>query len=109
MAVVLTDKAKAMIEEIANETGEHYSVRLLVRGGGCSGTSPDMYFSDEVRELDDVFDFDGIQVIIDQFSHSLLGDFTLEYIDTPMNQGFKFLTDSSSRSSCGCGSSIGII
>jgi iron-sulfur cluster assembly protein len=109
MTVNLTDLAKSKIEEIANECGEPYSVRLKLIGGGCASMSQDMVFSDLIGELDDVFEFDGIRVIIDQFSHSLLGDFTLDFVDTSMSQGFKFLTDPKTHTSCGCGNSTGLI
>jgi len=110
MSVILTEKARLKIEEIANECGEPYSVRVVLRGGGCAGVEQDLYFTDHVAELDEVFEFEGVSVIIDQFSLSLLGDFTLEYSDAdPMNEGFKFLTDTTTRSSCGCGKSMGIV
>jgi iron-sulfur cluster assembly protein len=105
----ITEVARLKIEEIANETGERYSVRLSVKGGGCSGLYQDMYYTELVGDLDNVYEVEGVQIIIDQFSHSYLGDFTLDFIDTPMNSGFKFLVDKQSRNSCGCGSSIGIV
>jgi iron-sulfur cluster assembly accessory protein len=103
MTVQLTPRAKEMIETLSNEMGiGHYSIRLLTKGGGCSGLKQDAYFDEIVGDLDDVFTFDGIQVVIDQISHSLLGTFTLDFIDTPFNSGFKFILDNASRTSCGC-------
>jgi iron-sulfur cluster assembly accessory protein len=110
MTVNLTDLAKSKLEEISNEAGiGHYSIRCKVLGGGCAGVSHDVNFDELVGELDDVIEFDGITVIIDPFSHSLLGDFTLDFVDTPMSQGFKFLTNASTHASCGCGNSTGLI
>jgi len=111
MTVILTDLAKQKIEEISNEGGiGHYQIRCKVLGSGCAGLSHDIIFDDLVGELDDVFEFDGIKVVIDQFSHSYLGDFTLDFIDTPMNQGFKFLIgNTTTHTSCGCGKSFSVI
>ena len=90
MTIILTDKAREKLEEIANECGEPYSVRLKLLGSGCAGLSQDMVFSDQIGDLDDVVEFDGVQIIIDPFSRDLLGDFTLEYIDEVITQGFKW-------------------
>jgi iron-sulfur cluster assembly accessory protein len=108
--ITLTDKAREKVEEISNSEGTgYYSLRILMRPGGCAGLSSDMYLDDRVGELDDTIDFEGVQVIIDPFSRDILGDFTLEYIDEVMTQGFKFIVDGETRTSCGCGNSTGIV
>ncbi len=112
MTVQLTDKAKEMIEKLADECGTGgYTVRCLTRGGGCSGLTNDLYYLEEemITELDDVFEFDGVKVVVDQFSQGYLGDFTLDFIDTPMNSGFKFVLDKQATTSCGCGSSFNVV
>jgi iron-sulfur cluster assembly protein len=108
--ITLSSKAKEMIETLSNEMGiGHYSLRVKMLAGGCAGMTQDIDFNDFIGALDEVIEFDGIKLIIDPFSRDLLGDFTLDFIDTPMNSGFKFLTSKITHTSCGCGSSIGLV
>lgn len=83
------------------------SLRLGVRGGGCSGVSYAIEFSDKVRDRDHKFDFDGLQVIVDPKSLVYLRGAVLDYEIKLMQHGFRFLNPNE-KSGCGCGESFQI-
>jgi iron-sulfur cluster assembly protein len=106
--VRLTKKAIEMAKQALQKRGTpDASLRLGVRGGGCSGVSYAIQFSDKVRERDHVFDFDGLRVIVDPKSLVYLRGSVLDYEVKLMQHGFKFLNPNE-KSGCGCGESFSI-
>jgi iron-sulfur cluster assembly protein len=89
-------------EGVSSEEG---GLRLGVIGGGCSGLSYSIKFDTKPRELDRIYNFDGVRVFIDPKSFLYLHGMTLDYEETLMRQGFNFINPNSTRS-CGCGSSF---
>lgn len=84
------------------------SFRIGIKGGGCSGFSYHLAFEDDSpREKDLVFNFDGLQVIVDKKSLVYLNGTTLEWEDTLVRKGFLF-KNPNVKTSCGCGSSFSV-
>jgi iron-sulfur cluster assembly protein len=82
------------------------AIRLGVRGGGCSGFHYVIEFSDDPpRSRDIVSEHDGVTFYIDKKSLLYLGGSTLDYTNSMMFQGFKFLNPQEA-SQCGCGHSF---
>ena len=106
--VRLTPKAIAMAKAALVKRGTpNASLRLGVRGGGCSGVSYAIEFSDKVRDRDNVYDFDGLRVIVDPKSLVYLRGAVLDYEVKLMQHGFKFLNPNE-KAGCGCGESFSI-
>jgi iron-sulfur cluster assembly protein len=104
----LTKKAIQMAKQALLKRGTpDASLRLGVRGGGCSGVSYAIQFSDKVRERDHVYDFDGLRVIVDPKSLVYLRGSVLDYEVKLMQHGFKFVNPNE-KSGCGCGESFSI-
>jgi iron-sulfur cluster assembly protein len=82
-------------------------LRLGVRGGGCSGVSYAIEFSDKSRERDHVFEFDGLRVLVDPKSLVYLRGSVLDYEVKLMQHGFKFVNPNE-KAGCGCGESFSI-
>ena len=81
-------------------------LRLGVKGGGCSGFSYVLQFEDNPpRTRDKVFQYHGINVVVDSKSLVLLDGCTLEWEKTLIKSGFKF-NNPNEKSSCGCGHSF---
>ncbi len=80
-------------------------LRLGVLGGGCSGLSYSIRFDTQPRERDRVYQFDDVRIFVDPKSFLYLHGMTLDYEETLIKQGFKFVNPNSSRS-CSCGSSF---
>ena len=110
--ITVTPKAVEMIEkQIAKRGKPNTALRLGIRGGGCSGFSYVIEFHDgEPRAKDHVFDFvaeDGtpVRVVVDKKSLVYLAGTTLDWEQTLLQQGFKFLNPNE-KTSCGCGHSF---
>jgi len=104
--VRLTPKAIEMAKQALVKRGTpDASLRLGVRGGGCSGVSYAIEFSDKVRNRDNVYDFDGLRVVVDPKSLVYLRGAALDYEIQMMQHGFKF-KNPNEKSSCGCGESF---
>ena len=106
--VTITEKAQAEIraifahEERAGEVG----LRLAVIGGGCSGLSYEMEFS-ERRSDDTVIDYEGFEVLLDPKSTIYLKGITLYFQDGLQGRGFVFANPNATNT-CGCGESFGV-
>ena len=104
--IVLTPKAVEMAKKALERRGTPSAgLRLGVRGGGCSGVSYAIEFSDKVRPQDHVFEFDGLKVIVDPKSLVYLRGSVLDYEVKLMEHGFKF-RNPNMKSGCGCGESF---
>jgi iron-sulfur cluster assembly protein len=110
--VVVTPKAVEAIRRQMQKRGTmEASLRLGIRGGGCSGFSYVIEFHDGAPNARDrVFDYtseDGtkVRVVVDPKSLLYLNGTTLEWEVTLMNQGFKFVNPNE-KTSCGCGHSF---
>jgi iron-sulfur cluster assembly protein len=89
------------------------SLRLGLRGGGCSGFTYVIEFHDgPPRARDQVLDLtagDGskVRVVVDPKSMLYLAGTVLEWEQTLMRQGFKFVNPNE-KAGCGCGSSFSV-
>jgi iron-sulfur cluster assembly protein len=89
------------------------SLRLGLRGGGCSGFTYVIEFHDgPPRARDRVLDLSGsdgskVRVVVDPKSLLYLAGTVLEWEQTLMRQGFKFVNPNE-KTGCGCGSSFSV-
>lgn len=93
-------------KRLAERGTPNAAIRLGVRGGGCSGFSYVIEFSDDPpRDRDSVASADGVTFYVDKKSLVFLNGSTLDYTKTLMFQGFQFLNPQEA-SKCGCGHSF---
>ncbi len=87
--------------------GQDLCLRVGVRQGGCSGMSYTMDFEDaaNIREDDEVFDYEGFKVVSDPKSMLYLYGLMLDYSDAMIGGGFQF-TNPNADQTCGCGKSF---
>jgi iron-sulfur cluster assembly protein len=105
--VTITDAAVEYAKKrLAQRGTPDAAIRLGVRGGGCSGFSYVIEFSDEPeRERDLVFDAGGVRFYVDKKSFVYLAGSALDFEKTLVFQGFKF-KNPQEASRCGCGHSF---
>lgn len=104
----ITEKAIVQIKTIASEenpTGTK-GLRLAVSGGGCSGLSYKIEFSDQ-KEKDNVLQFGDVKVLIDPKSVIYLKGITLDFKDGLNGKGFVF-DNPNAKNTCGCGESFSL-
>ena len=61
----------------------------------------------QTNDSDEVVDFDGLKVAVDQMSSMYLEGVEIDYIETLEGAGFKF-NNPNVKSTCGCGSSFSV-
>lgn len=107
--ILLSDTALRHVKALQQQQGDKaLCLRVGVRQGGCSGMSYTMDFEDpnNVNEHDEVYDYDGFQVICDKKSLLYLYGLMLDYSDALIGGGFQFTNPNASQT-CGCGKSFG--
>ncbi|MFV5214104.1 iron-sulfur cluster assembly protein IscA [Azonexus caeni] len=107
MAITLSDKAAKHVAGFLEKRGKGIGLRLGVRTSGCSGMAYKLEFVDEINEDDQVFDSNGVKVIVDARSLPYLDGMELDYAREGLNEGFKF-NNPNVKDQCGCGESFNV-
>ncbi|QDH77588.1 iron-sulfur cluster assembly accessory protein [Echinicola soli] len=107
--IIVSDQAKERIKELRQEEGrtENENIRVSVKGGGCSGLMYDLGFDESITDSDQVFEDQGVKIVVDKKSLLYLAGTTLEFSDGLNGKGFQFVNPNASRT-CGCGESFSI-
>jgi len=102
----LTEVAASKVKEIMSQQNPApAALRVAVVGGGCSGFSYHMAFDNQENPSDNVYEYEGVKVYVDQMSEMYLDGVQIDYIETLEGAGFKF-NNPNVKSTCGCGSSF---
>lgn len=106
--VTLTPVAVEKVKEIMNQqTPLPTGLRVAVIGGGCSGFSYHMAFETASTDSDNVYQYNGLTLMVDQMSEMYLDGSEIDYVESLEGAGFKF-NNPNVRSTCGCGSSFSV-
>lgn len=105
----ITEKAKSRIQELRTEEGHSvdHNIRVSVQGGGCSGLMYNLNFDDSTHDSDQIFEDNGIKILVDKKSLLYLLGTTLDFSDGLNGKGFQFINPNASRT-CGCGESFAV-
>jgi iron-sulfur cluster assembly protein len=105
----LTERAIKEIRRIVADQNlpENTALRVGVKGGGCSGFSYTLGFDDQVGEIDQVTEVEGVKVVCDPKSFLYLNGTEIDFEDNLMGRGFKFGNPNAAKS-CGCGESFSV-
>ncbi len=105
--LVVSDKASEKMLSILNEQGrDAEGIRVAVVGGGCSGLSYKIEFSQK-KENDNVLDFQKFKIFIDPKSSIYLSGVHIDFSDGLNGKGFIFKNPNASNT-CGCGESFSL-
>ena len=98
-----TQQVKRLIEQ---EQKPNMSLRIGVKGGGCSGMTYVLSIDEaSPKQYDSVFEQDGIKVLVDAKSQLYLDGTMIDYNSNLMGGGFEF-QNPLAKKSCGCGTSF---
>ena len=100
--VKFTASAKEYLKE---GVVEEEIIRVAVVGGGCSGFTYTLAFTQDVDEEDIQLDIPGVKVYIDPHSADILKNTTVDYQSGLQQHGFVF-RNPDANSTCGCGMSF---
>ena len=107
MPITMTETAAKHIDSHLAKRGKGLGVRLGVRTSGCSGMAYVLEFVDDVSEGDQLFEDQGIKIIVDEKSMLYLDGTQLDFVKEGLNEGFKF-ENPNVASECGCGESFNV-
>lgn len=104
--VTLTDGAAQQLHLIREQENipADYSLRIGVKGGGCSGFSYVLGF-DQSQPNDDTFEINGVRVIMNKAHAIYLLGMEIDFVSGLDNRGFTF-NNPNATSTCGCGTSF---
>jgi iron-sulfur cluster assembly protein len=103
--VTLTEiAAKKVVEFLSTQENEGAGLRVAVKGGGCSGFQYQLAL-DESRDGDEVFDFEGIRIYVDEQSLRYVDGSVVDFTESLMGSGFQ-VNNPNVVAACGCGSSF---
>lgn len=107
MSVTLTDRAAEHVRNYLKDESDAEGLRLAVRSTGCSGYMYVVETADAVRDIDTVFESNGIQLVIDAESLKYLDGTKVDFAREGLNEGFKF-DNPNVKETCGCGESFSL-
>ena len=103
--VTLTEIATEKVSQfLAGHEQPEAGLRVAVKGGGCSGFQYQLAL-DEKRDGDQVFDHEGIRILVDEQSLRYVDGSTVDYTESLMGAGFQ-VNNPNVVAACGCGSSF---
>ena len=102
--VRVTDRAAKRIAQILKSEAAGATLRVSVKGGGCSGFQ--YAFDIDQPAADDLtVSRDGVTVLIDAVSLPFLTGSEIDFVDDLMGQSFR-IQNPNAVASCGCGTSF---
>ncbi|MER2191468.1 MAG: iron-sulfur cluster assembly accessory protein [Solibacillus sp.] len=104
--IILTEAASFQVKEMmAQNEEEHASLRVAVKGGGCSGLSYGMAFDQTVNDDDFVDEQHGIRIVVSKEDAAILVNTKIDFKQSLMGGGFT-IDNPNALASCGCGTSF---
>ncbi len=97
---------KQILFLMSKKGGDNPSLRIGVKGGGCSGLSYIMNIEEFPTSKDKVFEIEGLSVFIDAKSLQFIDGLELDYTTKNLLEGGWKFTNPNAQRSCGCGTSF---
>lgn len=107
MAITVSDSAALRAKTFLENRGKGLGIRLGVKTTGCSGLAYVLEFVDDLNDDDEVFEDNGVKVIIDGKSLVYLDGTELDFAKEGLNEGFTF-NNPNANGECGCGESFNV-
>lgn len=86
MAITLTNAAAERVRTFLANRGKGIGLRLGIKTSGCSGLAYVLEFVDELDEDDNVFEQDGVKIIVDAKSLVYLDGTELDFVKESLNE-----------------------
>ncbi len=107
MALTMTANAATHVQKALTQRGKGVGLRLGVKTNGCSGMAYVLEFADQLEEQDQVFESNGVKIIVDPKSLVYIDGTELDYVRKGLNEGFEF-KNPNVKDECGCGESFNV-
>jgi iron-sulfur cluster assembly protein len=107
MAVSLTRSAADRVREFLDRRGRGLGLRVGIKKTGCSGYAYVVDYADAVKSDDEVFEDQGVKVIVDRESLKFIDGTEVDFVKQGLNEAFKF-RNPNIKGECGCGESFSV-
>jgi iron-sulfur cluster assembly protein len=107
VGIKVSDAAANRALSFLKNRGSGLGLRLGVKTTGCSGLAYVLEFVDEMNDDDQIFEDNGLKVIIDGKSLVYLDGTQLDFAKEGLNEGFQF-SNPNANGECGCGESFNV-
>ncbi|MGB5325536.1 MAG: iron-sulfur cluster assembly protein IscA [Pseudomonadales bacterium] len=105
MAISMTEKAVQHVRSQLEQRGKGLGIRVGVKTTGCSGMAYVLEFVDEVEASDEVFEQEGVKLVVDPKSLVYIDGTEMDFVKDGLNEGFEF-RNPNAAGECGCGESF---
>ncbi len=105
--IALTERAAKHVKNYFARQNEEINLRVGVKPTGCSGYQYVVEAADKINDTDQLFESNGVKIIVDDQSFKYLSGTELDYVKEGVNQGFRF-NNPNVQATCGCGESFTI-
>ncbi len=105
MTIQITAAARARMQDFLARQPGAVGVRFGIKRTGCSGFGYTVDLADVVAENDEVFDHDGLRLVIDRKALPLVDGTEIDFQRDGLNASFVF-RNPNATGECGCGSSF---
>ena len=107
--ITLSEKAYQKVKQLIEESNydSTYFLNVEVVGGGCSGLSYKMDFTNQSNDDDQIFEHQDLKVVTNKKSLLYLIGTELDYSDGLNGKGFEWNNPQATRT-CGCGESFSL-
>lgn len=105
--VSLTQTAAARVRTYLEQRGHGLGLRVGIKKTGCNGYAYIIDYADSVDADDEIFDQEGVKVIVDRESLKLIDGTEVDFVKQGLNEAFKF-RNPNVKGECGCGESFSV-
>ena len=102
MTPLAAQKARDLIAQKELAEG---ALRVFVVGGGCSGYQYGMALAPEAEPGDTVVESEGVRIVVDAESTTLIGGAEIDFVEDLMKSGFTIYNPNATQA-CACGTSF---
>lgn len=103
------DQLLKLFQQVEDDDIE--AIRIYVSGGGCSGMTYGMTFTDQQTPYDKVLEYDGFRIYVDTVALNYLLGVEIDYVSRPTGASFVFnnvFASTGGSGVCGtCGAAVG--
>ena len=107
MAIQLTPAAIERVRQFLSREPDAIGLRFGVKKTGCSGWGYTVEVAREQRPGDSVIEQEGVRVLVDSESLTLVDGTEIDFVRQGLNQQFAF-RNPQAVNSCGCGESFSV-
>ena len=101
----LTERAAEHVRKFLDAQEDVEALRVSIKTTGCSGYSYVVDTADNVNDGDEIFESQGVKIVVDQSSIEFLKGTEMDYVKDGLKEGFQF-NNPNVAETCGCGESF---